>query len=447
MIIEILFFILIIGFCIYTKKYNIIYLLVFLLPFHTCLKHLLHYFFKGGGLFSAWKEAAILIFIYKTYRGRTYKLNENIKHNVVFFFALIVFYFLLAEDYGNAMAVLRDHTFPVLLCITIAICPIDEQMLKKMVMLICLACFINCVLGVVQNFFMKTTFAIVMERVDFIDNAGYIQYKTNSARIAGFERMAGVLGGPNDYGVYLSFVFVVLTGVLFSSLKALFSKWQLRLIYLTLGFLVFCILFSFSRAGWAICAISFGITLVLNKVKVSPVLVLGLPLFVLVLSTVVIAYFPKVEDIITNTFNGDEASVANRESSFTNGLNDDLTEPWGHGLGSTDQRAGDNSHFVESAFMNIGYEIGLLGLAYLIFFHAVILNVLIRAKNIRINPLAASAAGLSASAVIACFVSVNPYGMPFIYMWWLMLGFGLNQYFVLREKERLEGRQLNLVHA
>lgn len=439
---EIIFFTLIISFCAYTKKHNIIYLLVFLLPFHTCIKHLFHYFFAGGGLFSAWKEVAIVILIYKTIKGKTYTLSANIKHSVVFFFALVILYFLLAPDYGTAMAVLRDHTFPVMLFMTIAICPVDEQVIKKMIMLICLACFINCVLGVVQNFFLKSTFAIVMERVDFIDNGGYIQYKTNSARIAGFERMAGVLGGPNDYGVYISFVFAALTGVLFSNLKVLLSKWQLRFIYLTLGFSVFCILFSFSRAGWAICAISFGITLLLNKVKVSPALVIGLPLFVLILSGVVVSYFPKVEDIITNTFNGDEASVANRETSFTTGLNDDLTEPLGHGLGSTDQRTGNNTHFVESAFMNIGYEIGLFGLAYLIFFHAVIIRLLMRAKNIRINPIAASATGLSAAALIACFVSVNPYGMPFIYMWWLMLGFGLNQYFILKVKDEVNKNQL-----
>ena len=82
---------------------------------------------------------------------------------------------------------------------------------------------------------------------------------------------------------------------------------------------------------------------------------------------------------------------------------------------------------MESAFLNNAYELGILGLITLILLHLRIISLLRVVDAQKLSPFASLAIGISLASLVVSFVSINPYGMPFIYFWWLILGLGMNK--------------------
>jgi cell division protein FtsW (lipid II flippase) len=287
--------------------------------------------------------------------------------------------------------------------------------------------FLSAIGGVLQMFLLNIPISTIKGAIDFIDSAGYIQYKTVSARIMGFERMSGLFSGPNDFGLYMSFIFSAVVFILYSRTVELF---------ITMILVLVCLLLSFSRAGWAISVLTIFYLLYVRKIVINIKIIASVIFGVILIGVGVIAYIPRVSTIISNSISGKEASAAERGNIISRGIEMNLTEPFGHGLGKTDSRTGSVDFFVESAFLNIAYEIGILGLFILILIHVCIIFRMQINKRKWNSPFAFLAIGISFSTLIISFVSINPYGMPYIYIWWLLLGLGANsQYINLEVKQ------------
>ncbi len=404
------------------EEQKVLAVFLILLPFHTFLKSCFAWFFEGGEIFSAWKEVVILILAYKVLSKPHSTINGFILALQLIFAVLIIFYFFMADDYAGAMPALRDHLFPVVLFFTMAAMKPDPLFIRKMIMILVVSVVISDLAGFAQYFFFRIPVARIMDTAAYIEPSGYIHYRISSYRIMGFERMAGITGSPNIFGLFNAFAIILLSGVLLFKRAFPLEKNHLLLIRIALILSLVSILFSFSRAGWAIAIFGTGVLLFYRDFNIRLKYFLGSVLFVLVLVMVVSVLYPAAFDIISNSLSGKEASAAARTDSVMKGIRMLLDEPWGHGLGSTDNRREDVDFFVESAWMNIGYEIGLFGVFYLIAIQLAILHDLL--QYARSRPLSGIAVAVAFSTLVACLVSVNPYGMPYIYLWWFLLGLG-----------------------
>ncbi|CAG4995345.1 hypothetical protein DYBT9275_01614 [Dyadobacter sp. CECT 9275] len=426
--IEIAFLLGLIIFSSLSKKENILYLIVFLLPFHTFIKSCFVYYEGGGNIFTVWKELVIIILCFKVYTNYHIKFSKNLSILLQIFLGVILVFYFFSNNHSDSLATLRDHLFPIILFVALSCCPLDVRVAKKTALIFAVSVIINCIMGFVQNFFLNIPISMLMGRIDFIDDSGYVQYKTTSARILGFERMSGIMGGPNTFGVFCSFTFVFFLGIFLNTKKFLFSFWERNLVLITAILSMVCLLFSFSRAGWVIAFLGALISLRLGAIKIHLRYLVVVGALTALSGFFLLEYFPQVGEVLYNSVTGKEASAADRSNNFNNALEINLTEPFGHGLGTTDHRYKSYEFFAESAFMNIAYEIGLLGLLLLILLHFAIFRKMYDYKGAEFRPFAKIAISVTLPTLLVCFVSINPYGMPYIYLWWLLLGLGINHF-------------------
>lgn len=436
----------IITFCLLAERQKIILLFICLLPFHNFIKNSLDFYLhESGSVFAFWKEIAILILGFKVLMRNHYKVNKSILLLISGYFFYITIFFLLAPHLTNGLPALRDNVFPFLLLFAVWSLPLEDEMfIKKINLAFCTVVFLSGIMGIVQLFFLKMPIAMIMGRIEIISNSGYIQYSTNSARIMGFERMAGIIGGPNDFGLFMAISILFLLNALLNLKYLRFSKSQTRFLITTLMLAIICIIFSFSRAGWVIIFVGGILLLRLSKVRISAKYIVLAFLFFVIFSVVIINYFPKVIDIVTASLTGEEASASTRESMVYDGITRVADEPLGHGIGTTDHRNRDFEFFTESAYVNLSYEIGILGLLYLILVNFSLLVEMLGKKSFRAKFFSKLSVAVLVPTVVVSFASVNTYGMPFIYFSSLALGLGLNNSEALNIKGRDFSKKIKL---
>ena len=417
--------IIVLTFILIKAEYKVLTLFIFLTPFNSFIKNSFTFFYGGGSIITYWKEIAILILLFKIYKSSVVKLNKQLVLTISFFILLIIFYLFMSEELAIALPTLRNYLFPILLFLSVAKLELNNLIFKQIIIAFVLSVLITNVFGIIQHFFLNEQLSQLMGRIDFIDSNGYIQYTTTSNRIMGFERMAGIIGGgPNMFGVFNGLAIVFIFGVLTIKDKLIITPKLTKILFLVLVLSIFGIILSFSRAGWAILVIGvFSILLFDNKKIVKYFIFFSF--FSVIIVFVLSQSIPKVEEIISQSFSGKEVSAANRSSMILELLPVIADEPFGHGLGTTDNRFNTKQFFAESAFSNIAFEIGVLGLFFMIFMHAKILK-LIR-KLIHFNLFAKVAFSISLASLLVSIVSINPYETPYIFLWWFILGLGINK--------------------
>ena len=191
--IEIVFFLLLVLYCVFSKTDHIFYLLLFLLPFHTFLKSCFLYFQGGGNIFAFWKEIAVVILFAKVVSKPHFKFDKILLSLILGFVLLIITFFFLSKNPAEGIATLRDHISPFMLLGAMCCMPLKIRVIKKAILIFTVSVFINCIMGFIQNFFFNIQIATLMGSIDFIDSSGYVQYKQDSARILVIERMSGII--------------------------------------------------------------------------------------------------------------------------------------------------------------------------------------------------------------------------------------------------------------
>lgn len=426
--VEVLLFLLIILFILFSNEINSAVFLLTLLPFHAFLKNILDLFFNGGNLFSYWKEIAILILLVKIIVSRRKIILPKGLFIFISCFLFYVFLFLFfADQLFLAISPLRNHFFSLFLFVVFYNLDIDIKAFKRIVFFSTMSFFISYLMGFVQLFFLKIPLGFLMGRIDYIDPNGHVFYTTTSARILGYERMAGIIGGPNGFGVFVALSLLLIFIIRFTKIRQIFSERSSGLfLLLTFAIGVFALIYSFSRAGWVVFAI--GVTIFVYYLKLKRfVLYIGLAMFFLLPIFLVISGGSVVENVMRKTFSGEEASSADRLNNFVYGLNEVFISPFGHGLGTTNNQYPESiDFFAESATINIIYEIGIFGYLFLL-----VIFILLGTKSyfMRIKyalPLLSFA--VLFSTFFISLVSVNTYGMPYILLSWVYIGLGINPF-------------------
>ena len=140
----------------------------------------------------------------------------------------------------------------------------------------------------------------------------------------------------------------------------------------------------------------------------------------------VIFYFTveSVQTVVDGTLSGNEASSAERGNMTRASWKYLLENPFGYGLGATDNVSDNFVYFAESTMINMGIATGILGVflySYLIF------SIYKLAKRNRYNSFYLIAPGFIFAYYITAWVSVNVVENPFLYYAWLIFGLGLNK--------------------
>jgi hypothetical protein len=239
----------------------------------------------------------------------------------------------------------------------------------------------------------------------------------------GFERMCGIINGPNTLGVATAF-FLIIMIFAFYYMPQNISKIHKCILLLTILLNAFCLILTFSRAGWAIVIISYAFILYrTGKIAVLLKSLLTILCIIPIIVWIATLLYPEVFEIISATFTGDESSAASRSEMVFNSYTELFANPLGNGVGASRR---DNHVFAESSFLNVAYDIGIQGFAYLIlmwiFFY---MKIIFNGKNLVYIVIS----GIFTASIIACFVSVNPFDWPYFYYLWGIIGLGLNPSF------------------
>jgi hypothetical protein len=406
-------------FCILQKKpINILCSIIVLLPFHKVVRQILFVFCGDYGIFPIWIEIGCFVLLLKTVIGYNKatltfrKFNGTILILICIFLIYIsVFFVLGVKTEEKAVANYRMYLDCIVLLLASSIIPIYSVDLKKIIKCIVVTALIMAVMNIIQYFFLRDVFSL------FFDSSLSI-----SSTIMGYERMYGLMS-PNLLGITTAIFLVIMTFTLYNRTKDT-SKIDKYILLLTILLNGVCLILTFSRAGWAVFAISWilisyrhGKIFLLLKNSFNLVLIGGMVI------GVAFILFPETWKIIHATFSGEESSAATRSTAVLDVYEHILENPLGHGVGSSLQ---ENGPIAESSLLNIAYEIGIHGLGYLLFIWICFYVKIIFNGN---NLIYIVISGIFVASAITACVSVNIFNWPYMYYFWTVIGLGLNPSF------------------
>lgn len=445
MVFELLLICIFLFFCYRSSEKQILYLIFFLLPIHGTIKFLV--FKDGGEIFAVWKELGILILFFRTLPVKNYA-SVKVLSFFLFFSLFIIFYTFIGFYDGYKIAgTFKKLFFPVFLTISVSKMRFTSTDAKVFFLVILLGSLLINITGIVDfvspnirssfRAVLGATFEETYDGTRFYDNPSY--------QIMGFDRVSGLItGGPNQMGIFNSAIVILGLFCWINRAYFKFSRFQMLYFLICLGASFFCLLTSFSRAGWAILLITFFSVLVIDKHFRN----FGLKYVFMILSVAVILIFsmPKFYFIIESTLSGKELSSAARGNMTVDALEYLFENPLGKGIGATDfahTHLNTGLYFAESSLINFGIEMGVAGLIMLLVLKLKIAR-LIR-KNFARNGFATLGFGFIVAYIIASVVSINTYENPFVYYAWMIFGLSLNTQIFIKGKPRVSKKMALLI--
>jgi hypothetical protein len=277
--------------------------------------------------------------------------------------------------------------------------------------------------------------------VNFLHNFGYGTH-TIAPYIAvdqksDYVRVQSTLRGPNPLGAYLVVIITALIGLLLKRQK------NLKVITLLLASLA--VLFAtYSRSAWlgtVLSAILLVWWLATSRWRKYLMMVAGIGLVVLCVAIVILRNNDFVQNVFFHTDETSRASTSsneNRASAINGGLHDLWYEPLGRGPGTSGPASVYNTEsrarISENYFLQIGQEVGLLGLGLFIAMCVYVGRMLwqVRAQHPLALVLLASLAGLT----IVNLLSHAWADDTLAYIWWGFAGLTIGAYSLGATKPR-----------
>jgi hypothetical protein len=396
------------------------------MPLHVFLSQSLS--LVTGGL-SGWKLAkdviiclgavGLLAFVYL--RSKACKELHLIVLAVLVYALLHGFLYILMRRTELDVALLASvyNLRPFLLLIigfcTAALIPkyISPSYLFRFVILVST---VIAALGIIQYFLP----------VDFLSHLGYTETRGAKPNFlidnkADLMRVMSTLREPNSFGAFLVVPILILTRkFLRSKNKMLFGG--LLLIH------GLALLLTFSRSAWLTVVISEMVLLaLLYKDKLKPLIsrywyIGALGLCVMVAGVVMLRDQYFVQNVV---FHGDENSIGAGSSekhldSLESGTGAIVNHPIGHGPGTAGPVSmhTDVPFITENYYLQIGYELGIMGLIVFITLCAFVTLLLIRIPTWQAKVLLASFAGYA-----VCNLFLHTWSNEAVAtQWWLLAG-------------------------
>lgn len=409
-----------------TTEKSILFLIFFLLPIHGTIKYLV--FPDGGEIFAIWKELGILALFFRTFHVKNY---ANAKSFIFFllFSLFIIVYTMIGIDEGYRIAgSFKKLFFPVFLTLSVSKIQFTKSDARKLFLIILFGSLLINITGIID--FISPSMRYVFRsllRVSFQEGSdGTVYYDNSSLQIMGIDRVCGLItGGPNQMGMFNSAIVILGLFAWVSKASFKFSRFQIMGLIICIGVSSFCLLTSFSRAGWGILLITFFYTLIVDRDFRK----FALKYVVMVFIIGLIFSVPKLYFIIESTLSGKEASSAARGDMTLDALDYFFNNTlWiGKGLGATDfanTHLNSSLYFAESALINFGIELGFVGLIVFLVLKFKIGSLI--SKNTSRNGFSKLGLGFFFAYVITSAVSVNTYENPFVYYAWMIFGLSLN---------------------
>ena len=413
--IELLFVVFVVLFSIKTKnRENIILLLILLLPFNDVLKKIIAS--GGGNLFAFWKELAIFILFFRSF------YSIRIKKAFPFYIILLIyfsFFFLIGSDtYGMAISFrnYRNILILPLLVYSFSSFSINDVFLKKIVLCIVISSTIIAFSGIIEiHFGYREVIRRLMGSIETESETGYIYYSSSNYKIMGFDRMCGIINTPNQFGYFMA-LNVALLYYLFQTKVISLNKVERKILISVLILLFICLLESFCRTGYALLFFIYIFSASHNKKLFNRIIILFLLLISIIL--VISMYNSSVHSVLMNTFGGNEASAADRSNNLARGINYLYNNPFGSGLGSSENSTSKCVFFSESSFVNLGVEAGIIGIILFVSFNLFIIKYMNNNNPFKKFSFSVCIANLMT------FIFANTFGTPSIYYIWLFIALG-----------------------
>ncbi len=404
-----------------------VFLLVYM-PFHLFLSQWLSTY---TGYLDFWKIAKdLLLFAAILLTAGLVYIRNNFKDRLFWlFFAFSTLYFLLHlliwqmnPDTADKPAILATAYNCRLLGYAIlgwgtSIVAKKYFTLKQIFRLTIIISTIVCILGIIQYLLPKdfmTHFGYSLDRG--VKPAFFIDEKPDLPRIM------STLRDPNSLGAYLILPITILAG-------AWLKKPKLRMLFSGLLLLHALALFlTFSRSAWVGAVLAVGImffwhfkerTKLIVK-KYWPLIVAGL--VVLTAGVFMLRDQYVVQNVV---FHSDEntrrTDSNNLHAQFAeNGLKGIANEPFGHGPGTAGLVSIQTKQVVltENYFIQISYEVGIIGLALLVGIMIFVCKLLYERNDFYASALLASFAGIT----FCCLLLHTWSNEAVAAQWWLLAG-------------------------
>lgn len=429
-------------FAIQKKLSSAISLFLLLLPIHGFIKYYLDYKQQGGEVFSSWKEIVILFLLLKILFGH-YKtlLSTKVKTILIIYFIINIIYVIFSFAPINlALTSLKNYSFPFILFYIVSCVHYNKKSIRSFFnILIIITIFIN-IMGLIEHFIYRDYFLNVLGGIDSYAGNGDIIYTSTSWTIGGFNRMFSIMGGgPNQFGTFNGICSSIFINIILSNKLNISKKWSITaLIFSLMG-----LLFSLSRAGIAIFLVCSIISILQSNLQSNPKKAFSIGFIIIsllfLLFLIIRIKFPYISSILSDTINGKEASSAERSNNIIDGLSFIISHPLGFGMGTSNNNYSSNVYFAESSIINLGVEIGLIGVFIYFYLQLLLLNFLKRNKNTFSN----IAFPLLIACLIASVFSVNPYQIPSNYYWWIFVGLGFNPSLKILSSSKIESSVYN----
>lgn len=291
--------------------------------------------------------------------------------------------------------------------------------LRKVIKVMLIASTIVCVIGLLQWFLPKdimTHFGYSIDRG--VKPNFFIDDKPDLPRIM------STLRDPNSLAAYL----VIPITFLYAYVIASKNKQRYMLLFGLLGLHVLASLLTFSRGGWAGTLVSLMVVTVYLKKDLLRVWIkrFGWAIALVIVALTTGAYILRDQYFVQHViFHSDESTVAQEDSndlhlSFAQkGLEGIANQPLGHGPGTAgivSIQNPDGGLLTENYFIQIGYEVGLLGLALFVGVWGWLVKQIAFVKN---NPLAPVLFATAGGFVLMGIISHVWTNETVAVFWWL----------------------------
>jgi hypothetical protein len=413
-------------------KISWIYLFVLiLLPFHAFLTTWAGSTFGGIDIWRIWKEliifATVPVVAYAAFRNTGYRRWLRSSWMPWMIGAYVLLYilsglFALMANTVNGPAFiysllsnLRFLGFFMLVTAVAALNPVLRRYAPKAVII---TGAVVIAFGLLQ----------LVLPYDFLAHFGYgpdtiPAYHTVDNKLE-YQRIQSTLRGPNPLGAYL----VVLIGVLVALWRLSLHPFSWKFWGYMAGAAV-VLLYSYSRSAYlgAIVTVAVIVVAALSTPRFRRYMAIGLCAMAVVLVGAVFAL--RDNDVVQNTlFHSDEKSAsamssnAGRRAALQDGLQNVATEPFGRGPGTAGPASARNdepARIAENYFLQIGQEVGWLGMALFLAINISVGRLLwLRRRDWLALGLLASLVGLTVVNIVSHAWADDSLGL----LWWGLAG-------------------------
>lgn len=404
-----------------------------LLPFHALFTTWLGSNFGHLDLFRIWKELLLvpiglgaLWLLYRDQAAQKWLKQTGLWWLIIGYIGLhlVLGAIALKQHRVNAdaliYALLSNLRFVIFFVIFLTVARQSDWLRNHWKQVVLIPAGIVIAFGLLQHFVLP---------VDWLRHFGYgpktiPAYQAVDQKLT-YARIQSTLRGANPLGAYLVLIIAALVALVFGDKKR--RKWWIGAAALA----TVVLFFTYSRSAWigALAAVAIVVWRSFRQESVKRYLLMAATA-VLVLGIGGIFVLRNNDKIQNTLFHTDEHSRSvdssnfDRAAALKGGLSDIAHEPWGKGPGTAGPASVRNNHparIAENYYLQIGQEVGMLGLLLFVSINLLIAAALLRQTDVLSLVLFSSLIGLTLVNMLSHAWGDDTLGL----LWWGLAGIAL----------------------